>query len=49
MPGQQFGDLASGMVGDAGEHVGQVSLWVKAVELGSLCRRPNYAERHGYP
>ena len=27
------------MVGDAGEHVGRVVLWVKAVELGALDQR----------
>jgi hypothetical protein len=31
--------------GDAGENVGQPSLWIDAIHLGRLCRPPNYAER----
>jgi hypothetical protein len=37
------------MIGDAGEHVAQIGLGVDAVELGGLCRLPNYAERAGFP
>jgi hypothetical protein len=47
VPGEEFGDLAGRMVGDAGEEVGQVELRIEAVELGGLCRRPNYAEWAG--
>jgi hypothetical protein len=37
--------LALRYVGDAGEHVGQPGQWIDVVELGRLCRPPNYAER----
>jgi hypothetical protein len=37
------------MFGDAAEHVAQISFWIKTVELGGLCRHPNYAERSGFP
>lgn len=33
---------------DAGEHVGEPSLRIDVVELGGLCRPPNYAERIWY-
>ena len=33
------------MGGDAGEHVGQPGLRIDVVQLGGLCRPPNYAER----
>jgi hypothetical protein len=49
VPGQEFGDAAGRVVGDAGEHVGKVVLRIEAVELGGLCRPPNYAERARFP
>jgi hypothetical protein len=33
------------MIGDARQHVGQPGLRIDVVELGGLCRPPNYAER----
>jgi hypothetical protein len=33
------------MIGDAGEQVGEIVLRVETVELGALCRPPDYAER----
>ena len=33
VPGQQIGDLAGRMIGDAGEHVGEILLRVEAAEL----------------
>jgi len=37
--GQEFGDAASRVVGNAGEHVGEIVLRVEAVELGALDQR----------
>jgi len=37
--------MPGGVVGDAGEQVGEIVLRVDTVELGGLCRAPNYAER----
>jgi hypothetical protein len=34
-----------GDVGDASEHVGEPGQRINVVELGRLCRPPNYAER----
>ena len=36
VPGQEFGDVAGRVVGDAGEHVGEIVLRVEAVKLGAL-------------
>jgi hypothetical protein len=44
VPGQQFVDPVDRMVGDALEHVAQVRFGIDVVELGGLCRSPNYAE-----
>jgi len=33
------------MIRQAGEHVGEPGLRIDVVELGGLCRPPNYAER----
>jgi hypothetical protein len=33
------------VIGDAGEHVAQVTLRIETIHLGGLCRHPNYAER----
>jgi hypothetical protein len=37
------------MIGDAAEHVAQIGFGVKTIELGGLCRYPNYAEHSGFP
>jgi hypothetical protein len=36
VPGQEFGDTSGRMIGDAGEHVGDIVLRVETVELGGL-------------
>jgi hypothetical protein len=33
------------MIADAGKHVGEPGAWIDVVQLGRLCRAPNYAER----
>jgi hypothetical protein len=45
VPWEQLGELRLRHVGDAGEDVGEPSLRINVVELGGLCRLPNYAER----
>src|SRR5215467_10762908 len=35
-PGQEFGNAPRRMIGDTGEHVGEIVLRVEAVELGAL-------------
>jgi hypothetical protein len=37
------------MLGDAADHFPQIGLWINAVELGGLCRPPNYAEWARFP
>ena len=39
MPGQQFGDPARWMVGDASEDIGDIELRVKAAEFGGFDQR----------
>ena len=39
MPGQEVGDLPGRVIGDAGEHIGEVVLRVEAVEFGALDQR----------
>ena len=39
--------LALRDVGDAGKHVGEPSQRIDVIELGRLCRLPNYAEWFG--
>src|ERR1700740_1119023 len=39
VPGQEFGDAASWVVGDAGEPIGEIVLRVEAVELGAVDQR----------
>ena len=39
VPGQQIGDLAGRVIGDAGEHVGEIGCGLTAVELGGLDQR----------
>jgi hypothetical protein len=45
IPWQQFSNPALRHICDASEHVGQPCLWIDVIELGRLCRAPNYAER----
>jgi hypothetical protein len=33
VPGQQISDTIDGMVGDAGEHVAQIGLWIESAHL----------------
>jgi hypothetical protein len=49
IPWQQFSNPALRHVCDASEHVGQPCLWIDVVQLGRLCRPPNYAERVRFP
>ena len=44
-PGQEFVDAFGWMGSEPGEDIGEPSGRIDAVELGSLCRAPNYAER----
>jgi hypothetical protein len=39
VPGQEFGDAPRRMVGNAGEHDGEIVLRVEAVELGAFDQR----------
>jgi hypothetical protein len=36
------------VIGNAVQHLGEPGLRVDVVELGSLCRPPNYAERNPF-
>jgi hypothetical protein len=38
-----------GVIVDPREHVGEPGLGIDVVELGRLCRPPNYAEQTGFP
>jgi hypothetical protein len=49
VPGQQLVDAVDRVIGDAGEHVAQVTLRIETIHLGGLCRAPNYAERACFP
>jgi hypothetical protein len=49
IPGEEFVNVLSGMIRQAGEHVGEPGLRVDLVELRGLCRPPNYAEWTGFP
>jgi hypothetical protein len=33
------------VIGDPREHIGEPGLGIDVIELGCLCRHPNYAER----
>ena|ERR1700704_1735964 len=48
VPGKQVADAIDGMVGDAGEHVAEISLRIELAHFCGLCRPPNYAERVRY-
>lgn len=39
VPGEQFVDVTGWMVGDAGQHVGDIELRIEAIELGALDQR----------
>jgi hypothetical protein len=43
-PRQQFAYLIDRMLGDAREDMALISLGIKAIEFGGLCRALNYAE-----
>ena len=45
IPRQEFSQVSDLMIGDPGQHVSEPGLRIDAVELGRLCRPPNYAER----
>jgi len=47
-PRQQRCEVGDLVIVDARQHVGEPGLWIDAVELGGLCRPPNYAERVGF-
>jgi len=49
VPGQKLIQPVDNVVVDAREHVGEPGLWIDVVELGGLCRPPNYAESGGFP
>jgi hypothetical protein len=44
VPRQEFVNALSGVIGQASEDVGKPRLRIDVVELGGLCRLPNYAE-----
>ena len=48
-PGKQVGDFVGGMIGKPGQDVRKPGLRIDVVELGCLCRPPNYAEQSGFP
>jgi hypothetical protein len=45
IPGQQCGQIGDLVIGDPGQHIGEPSLRIDVIELGGLCRPPNYAEQ----
>ena len=47
--GEEFSQVSDLMIGDPGQHLSEPGLRIDAVELGRLCRPPNYAERSGFP
>jgi hypothetical protein len=49
VPGQKLIQLVDGVVVDAHKHVGEPGLRIDVVELGGLCRPPNYAESGRFP
>jgi len=44
VPRQQLVEPAGGVIGNAAQHVGEPGLRIDIVELGGLCRIPNYAD-----
>jgi hypothetical protein len=49
VPRQEFIEFAHRLISNAGENVGKPSLRIDVVELGGLCRAPNYAEWACFP
>jgi hypothetical protein len=49
IPGQQLIKTVDVVIGDPGEHIGDPGLGIDVIELGCLCRHPNYAELGGFP
>jgi hypothetical protein len=49
VPGQELADPLGGMIRQSRQHVGEPGLRIDLIELGSLCRPPNYAEHSGFP
>jgi len=49
IPRQEVVDTLGWMVRQTGQHVGEPSLWIDVIELGALCRPPNYAEPRRFP
>ena len=41
---QQFLDATGRLSWQSGQHIFEVGVWLVPVELGGLCRPPNYAE-----
>ena len=39
VPGQEFGDAARRVISNAGEHIGEVVLWIETAELGAFDQR----------
>jgi len=48
VPRQEFVNALGRVIREAGQHVGEPSLRIDVVELGGLCRPPNYAEPARY-
>jgi hypothetical protein len=44
IPRQEFVEAGGRMIADPAEHVGQPGAWIDVVQLGRLCRTPDYAE-----
>jgi hypothetical protein len=49
VPGQQLGDALGRMILQARQQVGEPGLRIDVIELGGLCRLPNYAEWACFP
>ena len=49
IPRQQLGDTFGRMISNAADDVVQIGLGINAIEFGSLCRAPNYAEWPHFP
>jgi hypothetical protein len=49
MPGQQLVQFSGRVIIDPAELVGEPGLRIIAVQLGGLCRPPDYAERARFP
>jgi hypothetical protein len=49
VPRQELIEFARRLISNAGKNVSQPSLRIDVVELGGLCRPPNYAESVVFP